>query len=99
MAVQAGAKGRTARTKGISMLPNEFDDARAFEELTGIGLSEVFHRQLAPQLHAAVQVLRDAKEAGMELNRARLRDEWTLDMNHAQIHAVYERVSELVLGE
>jgi len=34
-----------------------------------------------------------------ELNRARLRDEWTLDMNRAQIHAVYERSSELVLGE
>ena len=103
MTIHIGPKvssgGRTARTKGVSMLPDELADARAFEALTGMGLSEVFHRQLAPQLRAAVEILRDAKESGMELDRARLRDEWAPNMSKSAIASLYSRSSELVLGD
>jgi NOL1/NOP2/fmu family ribosome biogenesis protein len=98
MSAQTETKGRIARTKGLSMLPSELEEAQELEELTGMGLSEIFHRQFAPQLHAAVLVLRDAKESGMELNRARLRTEWVLGMSPIQIRDIYTRTSELVLG-
>jgi hypothetical protein len=98
MSTQTENKGRIARTKGLSMLPSELADVQALEELTGMGLSEIFHRQFAPQLHAAVMVLRDAKKSGLELDRARLRFEWVLSMSPIQIRAIYTRTSELVLG-
>lgn len=92
------ATGRRAQTKGVSMTPDELHDAKEFEELTGVGFSELYHRHLAPQVHAALALLRDARAAGMELDRARLRDRWDLQADPAQLTALYAEESGLELG-
>jgi hypothetical protein len=91
--------GRTAKTKGVSLSPDQLADINAFEELTGLGLSEIFRRQLAPKLHAAVSLLESAKDSGMELDRSRLRTEWVVGMSREELKTLYSSPSELVLGD
>jgi|GEM_PF-1294893 len=95
----ARATGRTARTKGVSMLPAELDDVSTVEELTGVGFSEVYHRHFAPQMKSAAELLREASESGMELNRGLLRDVWHVDLTHDQLRAIYSAQSEVLLGD
>ncbi len=95
----AVARGRTARTKGVSMLPKEVADARVVEALTGVGFSEVYHRHFAPQMRAAAQLLQDARNSGVELNRSLLRDHWDLDMSESEMTSLYAASSELILGD
>ncbi len=95
----ATGRGRTAQTKGVSMQPAELADARAIEELTGIGFSELYHRHLAPQLHVAAELLREASDAGMDVTRARLQDGWHLHMSRRELDGLYTESSELILGE
>lgn len=91
--------GRVARTKGVSLLPSEFADAATVEELTGVGFSEAYRRFFAPQMKAAADLLRAAREAGMELDRAQLRDTWDIHMSADSIAAIYMAESELLLGD
>lgn len=91
--------GRTARTKGVSLLPQEYKDAGTVESLTGMGLSEVYRRVFAPQMHAAAQMLHEVQEAGVELNRAVLRDVWDIHMTADELTAVYSTESGVVLGD
>lgn len=81
------------------MHPHELEDARTVEELTGVGFSELYHRHLAPQVHAAAGLLREARDAGMELDRSRLRNEWDLTVSSEDLAALYAEESELTLGE
>lgn len=90
--------GRIARTKGVSMLPDELDDAATVERLTGVGFSEVYRRHFAPQMRAAAELLRQAQEAGVELDRTRLRDAWAVRMSETELAAVYAAESELRLA-
>jgi len=92
-------KGRTAQTKGVSMLPEELADARAVEALTGVGFSEVYHRHFAPQMRAAAQLLQDAQDAGVELNRAVLKDRFELGMSESELVSLYTATSDLILGD
>jgi hypothetical protein len=94
-----GGVGRVARTKGVSMLPDELEDAATVERLTGVGFSEVYRRHFAPQMRAAAELLRQAQDSGMELDRARLRDAWAVRMSEAELAAVYGAESELRLGD
>lgn len=80
------------------MTPDELHDAKELEQLTAVGFSELYHRHLAPQVHAALALLRDARAAGMELDRARLRDRWDLHVGPAQLAALYAEESGLELG-
>lgn len=91
--------GRRAQTKGVSMHPHELDDVRTIENLTGVGFSEMYHRHLAPQVNAAAQLLVEARDAGMELDRSRLKTEWDLTATAAEIASRYVAESELALGE
>ena len=91
--------GRVARTKGVSLLPAEYDDAVAVEEMTGVGFSEIYRRCFAPQLAAAAVLLREARDSGVELDRAALRDTWDVRMTAAELASVYSAESELVLGD
>jgi predicted dehydrogenase len=84
---------------GVSMTPDELKDMRELEQLTGVGFSELYHRHLAPRVHTALALLRDARAAGMELDRARLRDHWDLHADPAQLAALYAEKSELALGD
>lgn len=93
------ATGRVARTKGVSLLPAEHADAATVEELTGVGFSEVYHRFFAPQMKAAAAMLREARDAGMELDRAQLRDAWDVRMSSDELVALYVADSVLVLGD
>ncbi len=97
--VGAERAGRRAKTKGISLSPDQLADVNAFEELTGLGLSEIYRRQLAPKLRAAVSMLEDAIDSGMELNRSSLNTEWIVGMNREELKALYSSPSELVLGD
>ncbi len=93
------AKGRTAQTKGVSMLPDEIADARLVESLTGLGFSEVYHRHFAPQMRAAAQILQEVQESGVELNRSLLKDHWDLDMSQSKLTCLYAAKSELTVGD
>lgn len=92
-------KGRVARTKGVSLLPQEYEDAATVEKLTGVGFSEVYRRHFAPQMKAAADLLREAQEAGMQLNRGVLRDTWDVHMTRDELASVYTSQSELLLGD
>ena len=81
------------------MHPHELDDVRTIEDLAGVGFSEVYHRHLAPQVHAAAQLLVEARDADVELDRTRLRTEWSLTATAEDIAALYAEASELTLGE
>lgn len=97
--VPAKAAGRVARTKGVSLLPAEYADASTVEELTGVGFSEVYHRFFAPQMRAAAQMLREVQDAGVELDRAVLRDTWDVHMSTEELTSVYTAESVLTLGD
>lgn len=92
-------RGRVARTKGVSMLPEELEAVSAVEELTGLGFSELYHRHFAPQVQAAVEMLHEVQDAGVELNRATLRDTWVIHMSQEELAAVYSAGSSFVLGD
>ena len=81
------------------MLPEELSDARVVEALTGLGFSEVYHRHFAPQMRAAAQLLREAHESGMTLDRSQLRDIWVLDLPAQDLADVYSAASELAVGD
>ena len=98
MSAQASV-GRRAQTKGVSMHPNELEDVRTIEDLTGVGFSEMYHRHLAPQVSAAAQLLVEARDAGMKLDRSRLKSEWDLTATAQDIASLYAEDSELTLGE
>jgi hypothetical protein len=91
--------GRTAQTKGVSLSQGELDDVRTVEDLGGMGLSEVYHRHFAPQMHAAAQLLLAASEAGVELNRRLIVDAWDVTVSADERAAVYAAPSSLVMGE
>lgn len=91
--------GRVARTKGISLLPDEYGDAATVEEITGVGFSEIYRRCFAPQMRAAAAVLLEAREAGVELNRAALRDVWDVSITGDQLKSLYTAQSELRIGD
>ena len=90
---------RVARTKGVSLLPAEFDDLSTVEEMTGVGLTEAYRRFLAPQMRAAADVLREAREAGMEMNRAVLRVSWDTAMSPEELSDVFRASSVLRRGD
>jgi hypothetical protein len=94
-----GASGRVARTKGVSMLPDELADAATVEQLTGVGFSEVYRRHFAPQMRAAAELLRQAEAAGLGLDRARWHDVWSVRVTDADLDAIYGADSELRLGD
>lgn len=91
--------GRRAQTKGVSMHPHELEDVRTIEDLTGVGFSEMYHRHLAPRVSAAAQLLVEARDAGMELDRSRLESEWDLAATAEDIASLSVEESELTLGE
>jgi len=97
--VEQTQKGRVARTKGVSLLPAEYEDASTVEQLTGVGFSELYRRYFAPQMKAAAHLLREAQDAGMDLDRGVLRDTWHVHMTSDQLTSIYTRESELVLGD
>jgi hypothetical protein len=91
--------GRTAKTKGVSLRPDELADVRVIEEATGMGLTEVYRRHLAPQIHAAAQLLGELRDAGMELDRARLRTEYDITITPAQLTEIYSAESTVAFGD
>lgn len=93
------SKGRVARTRGVSLLPSEVEDIAVVEELTGVGFSELYRRFFAHQVSAAANVLREAREAGVELDRAQLRDTWDVHMSAESIASIYLAESELEIGD
>lgn len=98
MATQTSG-GRRAQTKGVSMHPHELEDVRVIEELAGVGFSEMYHRHLAPQVHAAAEVLIEARDAGLQLDRSRLQSEWALTSTAEALTTLYVAESELALGD
>ena len=92
-------KGRVARTKGVSLLPAEYEDVATVEELTGVGFSEVYRRYFATQMKAAADLLRTAHTAGLALDRHVLRDTWDIHMSREDLISLYTSESELSLGD
>lgn len=91
--------GRIARTKGVSLLPGEYNDLATVEELTGVGFSEVYRRYFAAQIRAAADLLRNAHDAGIALDRNTLRDTWDIHMTPDELASIYTAESELSSGE
>ncbi|HEY8775452.1 MAG TPA: hypothetical protein VIM23_04665 [Gaiellaceae bacterium] len=61
-----GQEGRQARTRGVSLAPDEATLTQEFEELTGLGFTDQVRQSLLAKLPAAVALLKDMREAGME---------------------------------
>lgn len=57
--------GRQARTRGVSLGPDEQALIERFRELSGMGLSDQVRQTLMPKLPAAIQLLEDMRAAGM----------------------------------
>lgn len=91
--------GRVARTKGISLLPDEYGDAATVEEITGVGFSEIYRRCFAPQMKAAAALLIEMREAGVELDRASLREVWDVGITDDELRSLYTAQSELKVGD
>jgi hypothetical protein len=66
MARQAD-KGRRAKTRGVSLSPHEAELVDEFQLLTGQGLTEQVRQSLLRKLPAAVALLKDMREADMEI--------------------------------
>lgn len=62
-------KGRQARTRGVSVSPEEAELISAFEELTGLGFTDQVRQSLFSKLPAAVALLQEMRAAGMETGR------------------------------
>lgn len=57
--------GRQARTRGVSLSPDEQGLTERFRELSGMGLSDQVRQTLVPKLPAAIQMLEDMRTAGL----------------------------------
>ncbi|MDQ1250843.1 MAG: hypothetical protein QG597_5223 [Actinomycetota bacterium] len=66
------------------------------EAVTGVGLSEMYHRFFALQVRAAAELLAEAQSADMELDRARLLDAWDVHVTPQRLTSFYAAESELV---
>ena len=62
---KAETGGRQARTRGVSLSPEEQVLIERFRELSGMGLSDQVRQTLVPKLPAAIQMLEDMRNAGM----------------------------------
>jgi hypothetical protein len=62
---KAETGGRQARTRGVSLSPDEQMLIERFRELSGMGLSDQVRQTLVPKLPAAIQMLEDMRSAGM----------------------------------
>ena len=71
----SGARGRQARTRGVSLRPEEHALIERFEELTGLGFTEQVRELMLAKLPAAVWALEEMVKAGIEPGRRPLVDE------------------------
>ena len=81
------------------MLPDEMEAASTIEEIVGIGFSELIHRHFAPQLKAAADMLTQARDSGVEVDRGVLRDVWHVAMTRDELVDLYARDSVLTVGD
>jgi hypothetical protein len=58
-------EGRQARTKGVSLSPEELELVQRYEELTGLGFTDQVRHTLLAKLPASVAIVEDMVEAGM----------------------------------
>lgn len=59
--------GRQARTKGVSLSPEELQLVQRFEDLTGLGFTDQVRSSLLTKLPASIAIVEDMKEAGMTI--------------------------------
>jgi hypothetical protein len=58
-------EGRQARTKGVSLSPEELELVQQYEELTGQGFTDQVRNSLLTKLPAAVAIVQDMLASGM----------------------------------
>lgn len=58
-------EGRQARTKGVSLSPEELQLVQQYEDLTGLGFTDQVRNTLLAKLPAAVAIVQDMLAAGM----------------------------------
>jgi len=86
----SGAAGRQARTRGVSLHPDEQALVERFEELTGLGFTEQVRQLMLAKLPAAVWALEEMATAGMEPGRRPLVDEIVYVEDAQERRARYE---------
>jgi len=60
--------GRQAQTRGVSLSPREAELVDTFAGLTGWGLTEQVRHNVIRRLPAAIAMLEDMKQAGMDID-------------------------------
>jgi hypothetical protein len=60
-------EGRQARTKGVSLSPEELQLVQRYEELTGLGFTDQVRHTLLSKLPASIAIVEDMVEAGMTI--------------------------------
>jgi len=90
------AGGRQARTRGVSLGPDEQQLVERFRELSGMGLSDQVRHALLSRLPAAIQMLEDMRAAGMTPGEAPLSDQVIYAESEAERRALREDTYEPV---
>lgn len=93
-AKRKGAKpdrpGRQARTRGVSLNPDEQALVDEFQELTGLGFTEQVRQGVIARLPAANQLLRDMRAAGMSPSESPLAQQVVHEESEAERKALYK---------
>lgn len=84
------AQGRQARTRGVSLSPDEQRLVERFREISGMGLSDQVRQALLSRLPAAIALLEDMRAAGMTPGEAPLADQ----IIYAESEAERQRLRE-----
>lgn len=82
--------GRKAQTRGVSLSPREAELVDAFARLTGLGLTEQVRQNVIRRLPAAVALLEDMQQAGMEIGAPVVAERVVYAESDAARRALYE---------
>jgi hypothetical protein len=82
--------GRKAQTRGVSLSPREAQLVDRFAELSGLGLTEQVRQNVIRRLPAAVALLQDMREAGMDIDAPVLAERVVYAESDTTRHALYE---------
>ena len=92
--------GRKARTKGVSLSPDEQGLVNRFEELTGVGFTDQVRQGLLQRLPSVIALLEDMVEAGMDVTGRPVADQVVFAETAEERRALYEDSFEPVdLGQ
>lgn len=90
MAEKKAQSGRKAQTRGVSLSPQEAELVDRFAALTGLGLTDQVRTTVLRRLPAAVALLQEMKDAGMEIGAPGVEERVIYAESEHDRHELYE---------